>query len=97
LPPRLPIEANKSVSGVFARFRPAYDEFSAEKLFVVKFRYCPLGFFDCMHLHEGEAFRTLVMSVANNLRVLNLSHALEEFEQIALRSIERKIADVETR
>jgi hypothetical protein len=81
---------------VFARFRPAHDKFSAEKLFVVKFRYCPLGFFDGVHLHEGEAFRTLVMSVANNLRVLNLPDALEEFEQIALRGIERKIAYVET-
>jgi hypothetical protein len=82
---------------VFARFCPADDKFSAEKLFVVKFRDRALGFFNCVHLHKGEAFRALVMFVADNLCVLNLPDAVKEVEQIAFRGIERKISDVETR
>jgi hypothetical protein len=48
-------------------------------------------------LHEGETFRALVVPVAYNLRVLHVSDAIEQFEQIALGGIERQVAHVEPR
>jgi len=82
---------------VLARFCSTHNELAAEKLLVVKFRDCTFGFFDRVHLHESEPFGTLIMFIADNLGVLNLTDAVEELEQIALRRIEREIAHVETR
>ena len=73
---------------MFARFCPAHNELAAEKLLVVKFRHCALGFFDRVHLYESETFGTLIMLIADNLGVLNLTNPVEELEQIALRRIE---------
>ena len=56
---------------MFARFCPAHNELAAEKLLVVKFRHCALGFFDRVHLYESETFGTLIMLIADNLGVLN--------------------------
>jgi hypothetical protein len=50
-----------------------------------------------LHLHEGKTFRALVMPVTYDLGVLNVSDTVEQFEEIALGSIERQIADVEAR
>jgi len=54
----------------------------------MKFRHRTFGFFDRVHLHESEPFGTLIMFVADNLGVLNLTNPVEELEQITLRRIE---------
>jgi len=41
-----------------------------------------------VHLYESETFGTLIMLIADNLGVLNLTNPVEELEQIALRRIE---------
>ena len=88
MPLRLPIGEPNSVPRVFARFCSAHNKFTAEKLLVVKFCHCTLGFFDRVHLDESKPFGTLIMLVADDLGVLNLTNAVEEFEQIALCRIE---------
>jgi len=76
------------------RFGSTHDQFAAKKLFVVQFLHSTFGFIDRQHLHESEAFRTLVMFVGYYLCVLHRADAVEEFEKIALRCVERQIPDV---
>lgn len=63
----------------------------------MQLRHGPLRFFDREHLHKGETFRALIMFVGHDLGVLHLADAIEEFEKIALRRFERKVADVKPR
>lgn len=74
---------------MLAGFGAAYNQFAAEEFLVVQFGHRPLGFIDRLHLHESETFRSLVVSIADNFRVLNVPDAIEELEQIALARVER--------
>ena len=82
---------------MFARFCTAYHQLTSEKFLIMQFLHCALRFLDRLHLDEGETFRALVVTIAHNLRVLDVADAVKELEQIALRRIERQIADVKTR
>ena len=82
---------------VFARFRAAHDELAAEKFLVVQFLHGSFCFIDRQHLDEGESFRALVVFISHDLRVLHRADAVEEFEEIALRRIDRLIPDVKPR
>ena len=82
---------------MFARFRAADHEFAAEEFFVVQFLHGALGFLDGLHLHEGEPFRALVVPVTHDLCVLHVANAVKQFEEVALGSVEGKVADVKTR
>ena len=82
---------------MFARFRAADYEFAAEEFLIVQFRYRALCFIHRQHLHESETFRALVMLVSHDFGVLHFPDAIKELEQIALRRVERQIADVKTR
>lgn len=54
-------------------------------------------FFDGLHLHKGKTLRALIVAIAYDLGVLHVSNAVEQFEKIALSSVEGKIANVKTR
>ena len=82
---------------MLARFRAADHEFAAEEFFVVQFLDGALGFLDGLHLHEGEPFRALVVAVTDDLRVLHVANAVEQFEEVAFGGVEGKVADVKTR
>jgi hypothetical protein len=82
---------------MLAGFCAAYNEPAAEEFFVMQFLHGAFCFLDCLHLHEGKTFRALVMPVTYDLGVLNVSDTVEQFEEIALGSIERQIADVKAR
>ena len=82
---------------MLARFRAAHDQLAAQEFLVVQFLDGPFRFFDRQHLDEGKAFRTLIVLVGHDLRVLHLADAVEELEQVALGRFEGKIPDVKTR
>jgi len=82
---------------MFARFCAAHHQLAPEKFLIVQFLHCALRFVDRLHLDERETFRALVVTIAHNLRVLDVPDAVKELEQIALGRIERQIANVKTR
>src|SRR5207247_10925794 len=82
---------------MFAGFCAADNEPSTEEFLVVQFLHGGFCFLDRLHLHEGKTFRALIMPVTYDLGVLNLSNSVEQFEEIALGSVERQIADVQAR
>ena len=73
---------------MLARFCAAHDQLSAEELLVVQFLNGAFRFLDGLHLHESETFRALVMPVAHNLGVLDMTHTVEQLEEVALRCVE---------
>src|SRR2546423_9837668 len=75
-------------------FCATHDQLAAQEFFVVQFRDGPPRFFDRLHLDESEALRALVVFVAHDLGVLHLTDAVEKLEQIALRGIEREVANI---
>jgi len=79
------------------RFRAAYDKPSTEEFLVVQFIYRAFRFLDGLHLHKRKPFRALVVPVAYNLCVLDMSNAIEQVEEIALGGVERQVANVQTR
>jgi len=91
LPPNLPVLRIKRRSAnrmLLARFRAAHHELAAEELFIVELSNGALRFVDRLHLHEGEAFRALVVSIGYDFGVLHVAHAVEQLEEIALRGVE---------
>jgi hypothetical protein len=78
-------------------FRPAYHKPSTKKFLVMQFLYRAFRFLDGLHLHKRKPFRALVVPIAYDLCVLDMSNAVEQFEEIALSGIERQVANVETR
>ncbi len=72
-------------------------ELASEKLLVVQFLNGAFRLVDRLHLHEGKALRPLVVPVAYDLRVLNVSNTVKQLEEIALRGVKRQVADVKTR
>ena len=79
------------------RFCAANNQPATEKFLVVQFLHGAFRFLDSLHLHERETLRALVVSIAYDLCVLHVSHAVEQFKEIALRGVKRQIANVETR
>ena len=73
---------------MLARFCAADHELAAKELFVVQFLHCALRFLDGLHLDKGETFRALVVPITYNLGILNMTDAVEQFEEVALRGIE---------
>lgn len=63
----------------------------------MQFLDCAFRFLDRLHLDEGEAFRSLIVLVADYLGVLDVTDPVEEIEQIALGRVEGKIPYVESR
>ena len=61
----------------------------------MQFVHCSFRFLDGLHLHERETFRALVMAIAYDLCVLHVSDTIEQFEEIALRGVERQVANVQ--
>jgi hypothetical protein len=82
---------------MLTRFRAADYEFAAEELLVVQFLNGTLCFLDRLHLHEGETFGALIVTVTYDLRVLDMANAVEQLEEITLRRVERQITDIEPR
>ena len=50
--------------------------------------YGALRFLDGLHLDKGKTFRALIVPVTYNLGVLDVTDAVEQFEEIAFRGIE---------
>ena len=82
---------------MFARFRAAYDKLAAEEFLIVQLVHGALRFVDRLHLHESETFGALVVPIAHYFGVLHVTDAVEELEKIALRRVERQIANVKSR
>jgi hypothetical protein len=55
------------------------------------------GFLDRLHLDEGEAFRSLIVFIADYLGVLDVTDPIEQVEKVALGRVEGKIPHVESR
>ena len=73
---------------VLARFRAADHEFASKEFFIVQFLHRSLCLVDRLHLNEGETFGALIVAIAYDLGVLDVSNTVEEVEEIALRCIE---------
>jgi len=69
-------------------FRAAHDEPATEKFLVVQLLHGAFGFLDGLHLYKRETFRALVVAIANDLCVLDVSNAIEQIEKIALGGVE---------
>jgi hypothetical protein len=78
-------------------FRAAHNKPATEEFLVVQFLHRAFRFLDGLHLHKRKTFRALIVPIAYDLCVLHVSNAVEQFEEIALGSIERQVANVETR
>ena len=78
-------------------FRAAHNEPATEEFLVVQFLHCAFRFLDGLHLHKRKTFRALVVPIAYDLRVLHVSNAVEQVEEIAFGGVERQVANVETR
>ena len=79
---------------VLVGFCPAHDQPAAKEFFVVQFLHGAFRFLDGLHLHKGKTLRTLIMAIAHDLGVLHVPDAVEQFEKIALSSVDGKIANV---
>ncbi len=79
------------------RFCAADHEPPSQEFLVVQLLDCAPGLLDGLHLNKGKPFRALVVPIAYDLRILHVPHAVEEFEEIALRGVEGQVADVQTR
>ncbi len=90
-------ELNASARLMLVGFSAAHDQPSAEEFLVVQFLHRAFGFLDGLHLNKGKTFRALIVPVAYDLRVLHVSNAVEQFEEVALGSVEGQVANVETR
>lgn len=73
---------------VVARFCPTYDQFATKEFLVVQFVDRSLGLVDRLHLHEGKPFRSLIMAVTDDFRVLDMTNPIKQVEQVALRGVE---------
>jgi hypothetical protein len=82
---------------VLIGFRAAHNEPATEEFLVVQFLYSAFRFLDGLHLYERKTFRALVVPIAYDLRVLHVSNAVEQIEEVALGGIEGQVANVETR
>ena len=73
----------------------ADHELATKEFFVVQFLDRSFGFVDRLHLHEGESFGALIVAIAHHLGILDVTDAVEQVEEVALRGVERQVADVE--
>ncbi len=80
-----------------ARLRTTHDELAAEEFLVVQLLNGALRFLDSLHVHESKTFRALVVPITHDLGVLHVADTVEQFEEIAFRRVEGKVADVKTR
>jgi hypothetical protein len=80
---------------VLGCFGAAHHELASEEFLIVQFLDGAFRFIHCLHLHESEAFRPLVVPVAHDLGVLNVSDPVEQLEQIAFGGVKRQVPDVE--
>ena len=78
-------------------FRAAHNKPATEKFLVVEFIHSAFRFLDRLHLYKRKTLRALVVAIAYDLCVLNVSNAVEQVKEIALRGIERQVSNVETR
>ncbi len=69
-------------------FRAAHDQPATEEFLIVQFLHRAFRFLNGLHLHKRKTFRTLVVPVTDDLRVLNMSNAIEQVEEIALGGVE---------
>ena len=76
--------------------RAAHHQPSTEKFLVMQFLHGSFRFVDGLHLHKCKTFRALIVSVADDLCILHVSHSVEQIEEIALGGVKLKIANVET-
>jgi len=79
---------------MFARFRSAHDQLAAEEFLVMQLGHRSLRFVHGLHLHKSEALGALIMFIAHDFRILHVADTVEEIKEIALRGIERQIADI---
>ena len=82
---------------MLARFCAAHDQSAAKEFFVVQFLNGPFRFLEGLHLNKRKTLRTLVVPIADYLRILHVPDAVEQFEEIALSGVEGQVADVKTR
>ena len=73
---------------MLARFCAVDHELAAKEFFVVQLLYGALRFLDGLHLDKGKTFRALIVPLTYNLGVLDVTDAVEQFEEIAFRGIE---------
>jgi hypothetical protein len=78
-------------------FRAAHNEPATEEFLVVQFLHSAFRFIDGLHLHKRKTFRALIVPITYDLCVLHMANAIEQFEEIALRGVERQVANIETR
>jgi hypothetical protein len=96
--PPLPLALSRALSRLMLiGFRAAYNQPATKEFLVVQFLHCAFRLVDGLHLHKGKALRSLIVAIADDLSVLHMSDAVEQFEKIALGSVEGKVADVKTR
>ena len=58
-------------------FRTAHNKPATEKFLVVQFIHSAFRFLDGLHLYKRKTLRALVVAIAYDLCVLNMSNAVE--------------------
>ena len=69
-------------------FRAAHNESATEKFLVVQFFHRAFRFLNGLHLYKRKTFRALVVAIANDFCVLDVSNAIEQLKKIALGGVE---------
>jgi hypothetical protein len=91
------VEVASASRFALACFGAAHDQFAAKEFLIVQFLDGAFRLFHGLHLDESKTFRTLVVAVANDFRVLHVANAVEQLEEIALGGVEGQISYVKTR
>ena len=68
--------------------RAAYHEPATEKFLVVQLLDGAFCFLHGLHLYERKTFGALVVAIADDFRVLDVSNAVEQIKKIALGGVE---------
>jgi hypothetical protein len=79
---------------MLAGFGATHYQPAAEEFLVVQFFHGAFGFLDGLHLHKCETLRALIVTVAYNFGILDVSDPVEQFEKVALGRVERQVAYV---
>ncbi len=75
----------------------AHHELAAHILLVVKLGDGALCLIHGLHLHKGKSLGLLGEFVGHDFDVLHLADSVEQLEEITLRGVKRKVADIDAR
>jgi hypothetical protein len=82
---------------MLARFCATDHQFAPKEFLIVQFLHRPFCFIDGLHLDKSESFGPLIVPIAYDFGVLDVTDAIKQLKQVALGRVEGKIPDVKSR